>query len=76
MTDNRGRFFAFFTLFSAEIRPIRLVIPPKPPESATISRKCGGKTPISPPHRKPPGTPRLWPHLAEIAKLAKTAVWP
>jgi hypothetical protein len=55
---------------------IRLVFLVKPPDSAALSRKRGGKTPISPPHRNHPGTPHLWPHLAEIARLAKTALSP
>jgi hypothetical protein len=55
---------------------IRLVFQAKPPDPAALSRKCGTKTLILPPRRKPVGTPRLWPHLAEIARLGKTALLP
>jgi hypothetical protein len=43
---------------------------------AVVSRKCGGKMPFLRPQRKSPGTPRLWPHLAEIARLVKTVLSP
>jgi hypothetical protein len=69
-------FFAFFAPFSTKLRPLRLTIPVKPPNPAAISRKRGQKTPVLPPRRKPPGTPPPWPHLAEIARLAKTAYLP
>jgi hypothetical protein len=76
MADKRAHFSAFFAPFSAKTRPLRLVIPVKSPDFAALSRKHGVKTPILPPHRKHPGTPRLWPHLAEIVRLAKTALLP
>jgi hypothetical protein len=56
--------------------PFRVDIPVKSSDSAAISRKCGEKTPFLSPHRNHPGTPHLWPHLAEIARLAKTALSP
>jgi hypothetical protein len=74
--DKRARFFAFFTPLPAKTRPRHLAIPPNPPDPAALSRKCGEKTLFLSPQRKPPGTPRLWPHLAELARLAKTALLP
>jgi hypothetical protein len=74
--DNRSRFFAFFAMLPAKLRPLRLAIPVKTPNPAAISRKRDTKTPILRSQRNPLGTPPLWPHLAEIARLAKTAFLP
>jgi hypothetical protein len=76
MADNRAHFFAFFAPFPAKTRLLRLAIPQKPPDPAAIPSKRGTKPPILPPRRTPSGTPRLWPHLAEIERLAKTAFLP
>jgi hypothetical protein len=74
--DIRSRFFTFFAPFPAKMRPLRLVFQAKLPNPATISRKCGEKPPILRLQRNHPGIPRLWPHLAQIARLAKTALSP
>jgi hypothetical protein len=74
--DKRAHFFAFFAPLPAKTHPLRLVIPVKLPDPAALSRKRGRKTPILRPCRNPPGTPLLWPHLAEIGMLAKTAFLP
>jgi hypothetical protein len=50
--------------------------PPKSPDPAALSCKRGRKSLVLRLCRNPPGTPRLWPHLAEIAMLAKTAFSP
>jgi hypothetical protein len=73
MPDKRAHFFAFCAPFPAKTRPLRLVIPVKPPNPADIPRKRGGKSPDLRLWRNPPGTPRLRPLLAEIARLGKTA---
>jgi hypothetical protein len=76
MPDKRSRFSALFTPVSAKTHPLRLVFQAKSPVLATLSRKRGKKAPILRPQRNHPDTPRLWPHLAGIARLAKTALLP
>jgi hypothetical protein len=58
------------------MRSISLVIPVKSPDPAAISRKRGQKSLILRLSRSSPGTPPLWPHLAEITRLGKTAHLP
>jgi hypothetical protein len=65
----RSRFCAFFTPFPAKTHRSSLVIPVKPPNPAAISPKRGKKVPILGLHRNPQSTPRLWSHLAMIARL-------
>jgi hypothetical protein len=76
MPDKRSRFFAFLALSLTKVRSLRLVSQANPPDPAALSRKCGEKTPVLRPRRKPPGAPLLWPHLAGITRLAKPAFLP
>jgi hypothetical protein len=74
--DKRAHFFAFFAPFPAKTRSFRLVIPAKSPEPAALSCKRGEKSLVLRLRRTPPGTPRLWPHLAALPRLDKTAFLP
>jgi hypothetical protein len=69
-------FFAFYATYPTKAHPLRLVTPPKPPDPVALSRKRGGNSRVLPLRRWDQGEPPLWPPLAEIARLAKTAVLP
>jgi hypothetical protein len=72
----RAHFCAFFARSLAKMRLLPLGLPEKLPNPGTESRKRGGKQPVLRLSRSPPGTPRLWPRSAKIARLDKTAFLP
>jgi hypothetical protein len=69
-----GCFAAWFALFFAEMRSLRLVILVKSLNFVAESRKHGGKVLVLRLRRNLPGIPLLWPHLAMDMRLGKTAV--
>jgi hypothetical protein len=62
-------FFGIFCPTLVKVRSIHLVTPVKSPDFTGIPHKRGQKSLILRLSRNPPGTPRLRPRLAEIARL-------
>jgi hypothetical protein len=69
-----GRSAVYFVPPTARSALFSLNSPAHTPDPDAVSTSYGGKMPDLRLRRNPPGTPRLWPRLAVILRLDKTAV--